>query len=135
MNTIVSKRFFSENVAEIVIEAPLIARSRRAGHFVIVRVDKNGERMPLTIADADVEKGTITLVVQRIGVSSSKLCALEPGDQVADLVGPLGKATDIKNFGSNSFSALRKGNLATASAERDILVLLPNGDSLFFDSA
>ena len=100
MNIIVSKRFFSENVAEIVVEAPLIARSRRAGHFVIVRVDKNGERMPLTIADADVEKGTITLVVQRIGVSSSKLCALEPGDQVADLVGPLGKATDIKNFGT-----------------------------------
>ena len=100
MNTIVSKRFFSENVAEIVVEAPLIARSRRAGHFVIVRVDKNGERMPLTIADADVEKGTITLVVQRIGVSSSKLCALEPSDQVADLVGPLGKATDIKNFGT-----------------------------------
>ena len=100
MNTIVSKRFFSENVAEIVVEAPLIARSRRAGHFVIVRVDKNGERMPLTIADADVEKGTITLVVQRIGVSSSKLCALESGDQVADLVGPLGKATDIKNFGT-----------------------------------
>ena len=100
MNTIVAKRFFSENVAEIVIEAPLIARSRRAGHFVIVRVDKNGERMPLTIADADVEKGTITLVVQRIGVSSSKLCALEVGDSVADLVGPLGKATDIKNFGT-----------------------------------
>ena len=100
MNIIVSKRFFSENVAEIVVEAPLIARSRRAGHFVIVRVDKNGERMPLTIAGADVEKGTITLVVQRIGVSSSKLCALEPGDQVADLVGPLGKATDIKNFGT-----------------------------------
>ena len=100
MNTIISKRFFSENVAEIVIEAPLIARSRKAGHFVIVRVDKHGERMPLTIADADVEKGTITLVVQRIGVSSSKLCALEVGDSVADLVGPLGKATDIKNFGT-----------------------------------
>ena len=100
MNTIISKRFFSENVAELVVEAPLIARSRKAGHFVIVRVDKRGERMPLTISDADVEKGTITLVVQRIGVSSSKLCALEPGDQVADLVGPLGKATDIKNFGT-----------------------------------
>ena len=100
MNTILSKRFFSENVAELVVEAPLIARSRKAGHFVIVRVDKRGERMPLTISDADVEKGTITLVVQRIGVSSSKLCALEAGDQVADLVGPLGKATDIKNFGT-----------------------------------
>ena len=100
MNTIISKRFFSENVAELVVEAPLIARSRKAGHFVIVRVDKRGERMPLTISDADVEKGTITLVVQRIGVSSSKLCALEAGDQVADLVGPLGKATDIKKFGT-----------------------------------
>ena len=100
MNTIVSKRFFSENVAELVVEAPLIARSRKAGHFVIVRVDKNGERMPLTISDADVDKGTITLVVQRIGVSSTKLCALEVGDQVADLVGPLGKATDIKKFGT-----------------------------------
>ena len=59
MNTIVSKRFFSENVAEIVVEAPLIARSRKAGHFVMVRVDKHSERMPLTISDADVEKGTI----------------------------------------------------------------------------
>ena len=100
MNKIISKRFFSENVAEIVVEAPLIARSRRAGHFVIVRVDEKGERMPLTISDADVEKGTITLVVQRIGVSSSKLCALEVGDRVANLVGPLGKATDIRNYGT-----------------------------------
>ena len=100
MNKIISKHFYSENVAEIVVEAPLIARSRKAGHFVIVRVDKNGERMPLTISDADVEKGTITLVVQRIGVSSSKLCALNAGDSVADLVGPLGKATDIRHFGT-----------------------------------
>ena len=100
MNKIISKRFFSENVAEIVVEAPLIARSRKAGHFVIVRVDKNGERMPLTISEADLEQGTITLVVQRIGVSSSKLCALEAGDRVANLVGPLGKATDIRNYGT-----------------------------------
>lgn len=100
MNTIISKRFFSENVAELVVYAPLIARSRRAGHFVIVRVDENGERIPLTISDADVEKGTITLVVQRIGVSSSKLCALEAGDDILDLVGPLGKATDIRYFGT-----------------------------------
>lgn len=100
MNKIVSKRFYSENVVEIVVEAPLIARSRKAGHFVIVRVDQHGERMPLTISDADVKQGTITLVVQRIGVSSSKLCALEVGDTIADLVGPLGKATDIRNFGT-----------------------------------
>lgn len=100
MNTILSKRFFSENVAEFVIEAPLIARSRRAGHFVIVRTDKHGERMPLTIADADPIKGTISLVVQRIGVSSTKLCEMNVGDQLADLVGPLGKATEIKQFGT-----------------------------------
>ena len=100
MAKIVSKRFFSENVAELVIEAPLIARSRRAGHFVMVRVDAHSERMPLTIADADTLNGTITLVVQRIGMSSTKLLALEPGDSIANLVGPLGKATTIKHFGT-----------------------------------
>jgi len=100
MNKIISKRFFSENVAEIVVEAPLIARSRKAGHFVIVRVDKNSERMPLTISAADVEKGTITLVVQRIGVSSYKLCAMEPGEMLQDIVGPLGRATRIENYGT-----------------------------------
>ena len=100
MAKIVSKRFFSENVAEVVVEAPLIANSRRAGHFVMVRVDEHSERMPLTIADADTDNGTITLVVQRIGVSSAKLLALEAGDEVANLVGPLGKATDIKPFGT-----------------------------------
>ena len=100
MAKIVSKRFFSENVAELVIEAPLIARSRKAGHFVMVRVDDHSERMPLTIAGADIERGTITLVVQRMGVSSAKLLALEPGSSVANLVGPLGKATDIKLFGT-----------------------------------
>lgn len=100
MSKIISKRFFSENVAELVIEAPLIARSRRAGHFVMVRVDEHSERMPLTIADADIERGTITLVVQRMGVSSTKLLALEPGDAVTNLVGPLGKATNIKQFGT-----------------------------------
>lgn len=100
MNRIISKRFFSDNVAELVIEAPMIARSRRAGHFVIVRVDSHSERMPLTISDADTEKGTITLVVQRVGVSSAKLCALNAGDELTDLVGPLGKATDIQHFGT-----------------------------------
>lgn len=100
MNKIVSKEFFSENVVKLEVEAPLIAKSRKAGHFVIVRVGENGERMPLTIAGADVEKGTITLVVQKIGVSSSKLCSLNVGDEITDLVGPLGKATHIENFGT-----------------------------------
>ena len=100
MYRIVSKQFFSENVAELEVEAPLIARSRKAGHFVIVRVDRKGERMPLTISSADVERGTITLVVQRIGVSSAKLAALEVGDELADVVGPLGRATRIEKYGT-----------------------------------
>lgn len=100
MNKIISKEYFSERVIKFVVEAPLIAKSRKAGHFVMVRVGKKGERFPLTIADADVERGTITLVVQRMGVSSSKLCALEVGDSITDLVGPLGQATHIENFGT-----------------------------------
>ncbi len=87
-------------MAELEVEAPLIARSRKAGHFVIVRVDKQGERMPLTISRADVERGTITLVVQRIGVSSAKLAAMEVGDELADVVGPLGRATRIEQYGT-----------------------------------
>ena len=100
MNKIISKRFFSENVAEMVVEAPLIARSRRAGHFVIIRVDAQSERVPLTIAGADVERGTITLVIQQIGVSTHKLLALNPGDCLHDIVGPLGRATRIENYGT-----------------------------------
>ena len=100
MNKILSKRFFSDNVAELVVEAPLIARSRRAGHFVIIRVDAQSERVPLTIAGADVEKGTITLVVQRIGVSTHKLLAMEPGECLHDIVGPLGRATRIEKYGT-----------------------------------
>ncbi len=100
MNKIVAKEQFSEKVYKLVVEAPLIAKARRAGHFVIVRVDQKGERMPLTIADADTQAGTITLVVQTVGVSSTKLCNLNVGDEIADVVGPLGKATHIENFGT-----------------------------------
>ena len=100
MNKIVGKEHFSENVVKFEVEAPLIAKSRKAGHFVIVRVGEKGERIPLTIADADVEKGTITLVVQKIGVSTTRLCALNVGDEITDVVGPLGKATHIEKFGT-----------------------------------
>ena len=100
MNRIVRKEQFSEKVFLFEIEAPLIAKSRKAGNFVIVRVDKKGERMPLTIAGADIEKGTITLVVQQVGLSSKKLCMLNEGDNVADIVGPLGNPTHIENFGT-----------------------------------
>ncbi len=100
MNKIVAKEYFSPKVVKLEVEAPLIARSRKAGHFVIVRVGEKGERMPLTIAAADVQKGTITLVVQQMGVSSTKLCQLNVGDELTDLVGPLGKATHIDKFGT-----------------------------------
>lgn len=100
MNKIISKRFFSENVAEMVVEAPLIARSRRAGHFVIIRVDAHSERVPLTIAAADTEQGTITLVVQQVGASTHKMLAMQPGECLHDVVGPLGRATRIENYGT-----------------------------------
>ena len=100
MNKIVSKEQFSAAVTKLVVEAPLIARSRRAGHFVIVRCGAHGERIPLTIADADPVAGTITLVVQAVGDSTRKICALEPGDSLTDVVGPLGKATRIEQFGT-----------------------------------
>ena len=100
MNKIVRKEQFSEKVFLFEIEAPLIAKSRKAGNFVIVRVGKKGERMPLTIAAADIEKGTITLVVQKVGLSSMKLCELNVGDYVTDVVGPLGNPTKIENYGT-----------------------------------
>ena len=100
MNKIISKEQFSEKVFKLEVEAPLIAKSRKAGHFVIVRVGEKGERMPLTIAGADPEKGTITLVVQKVGLSSTRLCDLNVGDEVTDIVGPLGQATHIENFGT-----------------------------------
>lgn len=95
MYRIINKKHFSENVAELVVEAPDVARARKPGHFVIVRCDEGGERIPLTICRADAKAGTITLVVQAVGVSTRKICALEAGDSFADLVGPLGRATDI----------------------------------------
>ena len=100
MNRIIAKEQFSEKVFKFEVEAPLIAKSRKAGHFVIVRVGEKGERMPLTIAGADPVKGTITLVVQKVGLSSTRLCELNVGDEVTDIVGPLGQATHIERFGT-----------------------------------
>lgn len=100
MFRIVEKEYFSEKVVKLVVEAPEIARARRAGHFVIVRCGEEGERIPLTIADSDVNRGTITLVVQAVGYSTNKICALEVGDEFTDLVGPLGRATHIEKFGT-----------------------------------
>ena len=100
MNKIIRKEQFSEKVYLFEVEAPLIARSRKAGNFVIIRVGEKGERVPLTIADADIEKGTITIVVQKVGLSSTKLCRLNAGDYITDVVGPLGNPTKIEKYGT-----------------------------------
>jgi len=100
MNLITEKIWFSDKVFKMEVEAPRIARSRKPGHFIILRVDEKGERIPLTITGSNIEKGTITLVVQTMGVSSSKLSLLNAGDYIHDLVGPLGQATHIYNAGT-----------------------------------
>ncbi len=100
MNKIVGKEYFSEAVVKLEVEAPLIARSRKAGHFVIVRLGDKGERIPLTIAGADTNKGTIDLVIQAVGKSSKEICALHEGDYITDLAGPLGQATHISKVGT-----------------------------------
>jgi len=100
MNRVVEKEYFSDAVVKLVVDAPRIAKSRKAGHFVIVRVGQKGERIPLTIAGADIENGTITLIVQKVGVTSIKLCNLEEGDFITDVVGPLGEPTHIEKVGT-----------------------------------
>ena len=100
MFKIIDKEHFSEHVVKFEVEAPEIARSRRPGHFVIVRVGDGGERIPLTIAASDSVRGTITLVVQEVGVSTRKICALNVGDCFTDIVGPLGQATHIGKVGT-----------------------------------
>lgn len=100
MYRITYKEYFSEKVVRLDVEAPLIAKARRPGHFVIVRCGDKGERIPLTIAAADIERGTITLVVQAVGFSTQQICALEPGDFLTDVVGPLGHATRIAKYGT-----------------------------------
>lgn len=100
MNIIVKKEQFSEKVFCLEVEAPLIARSCRPGNFIIIRVDAHSERVPYTIAKSDPEKGTLTLVVQEVGLSSTKLCQLNVGDAVHDIVGPLGNPSKIENYGT-----------------------------------
>ena len=100
MNKIIRKQQFSEKVFCIEVEAPLIARSCRPGNFIIVRVDNHSERVPYTIAKSDPVKGTLTMVIQEVGRSSTKLCQLNEGDEIVDIVGPLGTPSHIENYGT-----------------------------------
>lgn len=100
MHKIMSAKFIAPNIKRIEISAPKIAEKRKAGQFVIIRINDHGERIPLTIADSDKEKGTITIIVQGIGKTTKELNSLESSDFIADVVGPLGKPSHIENFGT-----------------------------------
>lgn len=99
MNEIVKADFIAPEVKKFVIKAPDIAKKRKAGQFVILRVAEKGERIPLTIADSSIEEGTITIIAQGVGKTTKELNRLEAGDYILDLVGPLGKPSHIENFG------------------------------------
>ena len=100
MNEIINKKILAEGVKDITVSSPHIARKRKAGQFIILRVNERGERIPLTIADSDPEAGTIRLIFQEVGKTTYALGELEVGDSILDLVGPLGKQTHVENFGT-----------------------------------
>lgn len=100
MHQIISAKFLAPNIKRFKISAPKIAEKRKPGQFVIIMIDEFGERIPLTIADSDSDKGTITIIVQGIGKTTKKLNLLEAGDYISDVVGPLGKPSHIEKFGT-----------------------------------
>ncbi len=96
MFTIVQKEVLNSSVTKMVIEAPLVAKKAKAGQFVILRVHPQGERIPLTVADYDVQAGTVTIIYQIVGATTQRLDRLQVGDRLADFVGPLGKPTQVE---------------------------------------
>ena len=101
MSRILEKKQLSETVFQMRLDAPLIARERNAGQFIILQLCEDyGERIPLTIADADPAEGSITIIFQAVGVTTKKLARMNAGDEIAALVGPLGTPTHIENFGT-----------------------------------
>lgn len=99
MNKIVEKITLSENVVKMILEAPAIARKRKAGQFIVLIMDEKGERIPLTIVDSDAEKGTITIIFQVVGKTTAAMSAMKAGDVFSDVQGPLGNPTDIRRVG------------------------------------
>jgi len=100
MPKIVAAKFIAPNIKRFDILSPKIAHKRKPGQFVIIRIDESGERIPLTIADSDIENGTITIIVQGVGRTTMELNMLEQGDTILDVVGPLGKPSEIEYFGT-----------------------------------
>jgi ferredoxin/flavodoxin---NADP+ reductase len=100
VHVIKENSLIAENIGKMVVDAPYIAKHRKAGQFIILRIDEYGERIPLTIADADPEKGTLTLYYQVVGKTTRQMQLLKEGDTIQDIAGPLGHPTDIKNYGT-----------------------------------
>jgi ferredoxin--NADP+ reductase len=100
MYKVVSKKKLAPNITRFSVQAPAVAESRKPGQFVVIRACEEGERVPLTIVDSDPEAGTIDLIIQDAGYSTHQLCGMEPGDNLLDVLGPLGKPTDIDNYGT-----------------------------------
>ena len=129
MYRIVEARPVGLNIKQFVIEAPRIARKQRPGQFVILRLHEKGERIPLTIKAADPVAGTVTIVVQAVGKTTSMLNCLETGDFVLDIVGPLGKPSEIENFGTVLILA---GSVGTAMALPTANALKQAGNHVIF---
>ena len=99
MSRIIEKTDLSENVVKMVLAAPVIAQKRRAGQFIILKIDEKGERIPLTIVDSDAGAGTITIIFQVVGKTTAMMSRLKAGDSIHDVLGPLGNPTEIENYG------------------------------------
>ena len=131
MFRIVEKRALADNIYLLRIEAPRVAQSALPGQFVIVRVDEQGERVPLTIADYDKEDGTVTIVIQTIGVSTRKLCALSEGDSIADFAGPLGNPSEFIHLSEEELKSRRylfvAGGVGTAPVYPQVKWLCEHG--------
>ena len=131
MFKIVEKKALADNIYLLRIEAPRVAQSALPGQFVIVRVDEQGERVPLTIADYDKADGTVTIVIQTIGVSTRKLCTLAEGDYIADFVGPLGNPSEFIHLSKEELESRRylfvAGGVGTAPVYPQVKWLHENG--------
>jgi NAD(P)H-flavin reductase len=128
MHRIVAKETLAPSISLFVIEAPFIARKRKAGNFVMIRVDANGERIPLTIADSDSAGGTVTIIVQAVGKTTKQLCGMQVGDTILDVVGPLGNPTPIENYG---VVACVGGGVGTAELYPITLALHDAGNTVY----
>ena len=99
LNKIIEKENLSESVVRMVLEAPVIAQKRKAGQFIVLKIDEKGERIPQTIVDSDAQKGTITIIYQIVGKTTAQLAGMKEGESLQDLQGPLGNPTEIENYG------------------------------------